>query len=45
MPCTNALSEYLKIMGKEITNRLIAGVGKPIKESDWRVSILNLASL
>lgn len=28
---------------KEHTNMALAGVGKPIKESDWRVSLLNLA--
>ena len=29
--------------GIEIKNKALAGVGKPIKPSIWRVSILNLA--
>jgi hypothetical protein len=31
------------IKGKAATTNAFAGVGTPINESDWRVSILNLA--
>jgi len=33
----------VKINGIEQINMALAGVGKPMKESDWRVSLLNLA--
>lgn len=35
----------LKIKGKEQIKIATAGVGTPINESVWRVSLLNLASL
>ena len=31
------------INGKEATTKALAGVGTPINDSDWRVSMLNLA--
>jgi len=36
-------SEYFRTKGKLIINKVLAGVGKPIKESVWRASILKLA--
>ena len=43
---TNSLSfSYIQINGIVKKNKVLAGVGRPIKELDCLLSILNLASL
>lgn len=41
----NIKSLLFKMKGREAIRKAFAGVGIPINESVWRVSILNLASL